>query len=65
MWMQGEQLACFLLLVVHIILFRNAILWTPMDFGAANGWHNIVKLLIEAEANICPKDKMNVSWGFF
>lgn len=41
--------------------FRNAVLWTPMHCAANGGWHKVVTLLIEAEADIDPTDKTKVS----
>ena len=39
------------------MLCRNAKDWTPMDCAAHGGWDYLVKLLIEAEAELEPEDR--------
>ena len=43
------------------MLCRNAKDWTPMDCAAHGGWDYLVKLLIEAEAELEPEDRGGVS----
>lgn len=41
--------------------YRNVRQWTPMDCAAEKGREKIIQLLIDAEADIDPKDIASVS----
>jgi transient receptor potential cation channel subfamily A protein 1 len=42
-------------------LFRNATLWTPMDCAAYNGHEKVIRILIEAGADVNPTDKLQIT----
>ena len=39
------------------IAARNAVLWTPLDCSAANGWLRTAKILLDYHAPVDPEDK--------
>ena len=47
--------------ITHIILYRNKVLWTPLDCAAANGHARVIKELATAKAELDPKDKLKTT----
>ena len=48
---------------VHMFVFRNNRLWTPLDCAAAEGWTRTATILLNKGSPVDPLDKSKV--GFF